>query len=315
MLSANSVIHSEPGRPCWAEIIISNLGTSRVEAVRDEGGFFGRLALSNLSYLRIAHVTLRGAAVRGLRRRGHGGRPAFSWFAVSLGGAFELAYNGQSAVLEPGGMAILDARRTYVTTFAPDSEVLWVRVPQAFVEPHVAGSTQVIIDGAKGAGRILFDAMNCVMAQAAHLDPGQSRRIADGLVDMIAAAGMGRENDLPRPTTSASALRRVKAFVLDNLSDEALSANSVAAANGLTARYINKLFEREGASLMRWVWRQRLQAARAALAHGNPGAHSIANVAYAHGFKSASHFSHAYRRCFGYPPRVEKRVQEAEEDV
>jgi AraC family transcriptional regulator, positive regulator of tynA and feaB len=302
MLSAHSVTHSEPDRPCWADIVMSNLGTSRVEAVRGEGGFFGQLALANLSYLRIAHVTLAGAAVRGMRRRGYGGRQAFSWLAVSLGGGFELAYNGRSTVMTPGGMAILDARRTYVTTFATNSEVLWVRVPQAFVQSQFAAAPQITIDGAKGAGRILFDAVNSVWTQAAHLDPSQGRRIADGLVNMIAAAGIGQTT-----ATSASALQRVKAFILENLSDESLSANLVAAANGLTARYINKLFEREGMSLMRWVWSQRLQAARAALARGQLDSHSIGDVAYAYGFKSASHFSHAFRRCFGYPPRAERQ--------
>ncbi len=372
MLSANSVTRSEPDRPCWADIVISNLGTSRVEAVRGEGGFSGQLALANLSYLRIAHVTLTGAAVRGMRRRGYGGRQGFSWLAVSLGGGFELAYNGRSTVMEPGGMAILDARRTYVTTFATNSEVLWVRVPQAFVQAQFAVARQITIDGAKGAGRILFDAVNSVWAQAAHLDPTQGRRIADGLVSLIAAASIGRDDgpaagigrdggpaeadaeeqaqasaasasrqtNATRQThatrrtsatrettathqmhatrqtpasrqtiaTSASALQRVKAFILENLSDESLSANLVAAANGLTARYINKLFEREGTSLMRWVWSQRLQAARAALARGQLDSLSIGNVAYAYGFKSASHFSHAFRRCFGYPPRAERQA-------
>ena len=304
MLSANSVTHSEPGRPCWAEIVISNLGTSQVEAVRDEGGFFGQLALANLGYLRIAHVTLRGAAVRGMRRRRHSGRQAFSWLAVSLRGAFELSYNGRSTVMVPGGMAILDARRSYVTTFARNSEVLWVRVPQTLVESHFTASTQIIIDGANGAGRVLFDAVNSVLAQAAHLDAAQGRRVADGLANMIAAAGMGCEDGPPEPATPQSALQRVQAFILENLADDSLSADSVAAANGLTARYINKLFEREGASLMRWVWRQRLEAARAALAREQFDSHRI----------GTSHFSHAFRRCFGYPPRAEKRVKEANED-
>jgi AraC-like DNA-binding protein len=293
---------------------MSNLGTSSVEAVRDEGGFFGRLALSNLGYLRIAHVTLRGAAVRGMRRRGHGGRQAFGWLAVSLGGAFELAYSGRSVVLAPGGMAILDARRTYVTTFAPNTEVLWVRVPQTFLQGHFSASAQILIEGAKGAGRILFDAVNSMSAQAANLNADQGRLVADGLVNLIAAAGMAREDVAPKPATPDSALRRVKAFILGNLADESLSAETVAAANGLTVRYINKLFEREGTSLMRWVWGQRLQAARAALSRGEPdGAGSIGNVAYACGFKSASHFSHAFRRSFGYPPRAEKPVKQPDD--
>src|SRR5262245_5673156 len=83
MFSASTVTHSEPGRPCWADIVTSKLGTTRVEAVRGEGGFFGQLALWNVGYLRVAHVKLRGAAVRGMRRRTTAGRQSFSWLAAS----------------------------------------------------------------------------------------------------------------------------------------------------------------------------------------------------------------------------------------
>ena len=83
MWSAHSVTHSQPGRPCWADIITAHLGTARVEAVRDEGGFFGQLALAKLGRLQIAHVALRGAAVRGMRRRGLGARSRFrGWPSV-----------------------------------------------------------------------------------------------------------------------------------------------------------------------------------------------------------------------------------------
>lgn len=304
MFSASSVTQSEPGRPCWADIVTSKLGTTRVEAVRGEGGFFGQLALWNLGYLRIAHVKLRGAAVRGMRRRTNTGRQAFSWLAASLSGGFELCYGGRSSVFEPGRMAILDPRRTYVTTFAQNSEVLWVRVPHAFLEPHFAGVAQTIIDGTNGAGRIAFDTLNSLLGQVGALNPGEGKPVADGLINILAAAGVGTFGWGDREFAGrASTLQRVKVFVLDNLSDDSLSARSIAAANGLTSRYINRLFEPEGVSLMRWVWRQRLEGARAVLASKREPP-AVGNVAYAYGFKSVSHFSHAFRRQFGYAPRA-----------
>ena len=314
MFSASSVTHSEPGRPCWADIVTSKLGTTRVEAVRGEGGFFGQLALWNLAYLRVAHVKLRGAAVRGMRRRTTTGRKAFSWLAASLGGGFELCYGGRSSVFEPGRMAILDPRRTYVTTFAQSSEVLWMRVPHAFLEPHFAGVGQTIIDGTNGAGRVAFDTLRSLLSQAGALNPGEGKPIADGLINMLAAAGVGTFGAGGHEFSGrASTLQRVKVFILDNLSDDSLSARSIASASGLTSRYINRLFEPEGVSLMRWVWRQRLEGARAVLA-GKREPHAIGNVAYAYGFKNASHFSHAFRRQFGYAPRATTRDEDSSSD-
>ncbi len=310
MLSAVSVTHSEPGRPCWADIVTTALGTTKVEAVRDEGGFSGQLELWNVGYLRVAHVNLSGAAVRGMRRRSAHAPQAFSWLAASLGGGFELCYNSRSVIMAPGQMTILDPSRTYVTTFAASSEVLWARIPHAFLEPRFTGSAQVVIDGTRGAGQLAFDTLKSIVNHAAHLRPEQGRPVADGLLNMITAAGLDlAEPPADEPKGPALTLRRVKAFILENLSDDSLSADSVAAANGLATRYINKLFEREGSSLMRWVWRQRLDAARAALARAALDSHSVGSVAYTYGFKTASHFSHAFRRQFGYPPRAEKRLE------
>jgi AraC family transcriptional activator of tynA and feaB len=307
MFSASSVTHSEPGRPCWADIVSSKLGTTRIEAVRGEGGFFGQLALWNLGYLRVAHVKLRGAAVRGMRRRTIGGRQSFSWLAASLSGGFELNYTGRSSVLEPGSMAILDPCRTYVTTFAPNSDGLWVRVPHAFLEPHFAGAAQIIIDGANGAGRIAFDTLKSLLAQVTCLHPAEGKPVADGFINLLAAAGVGAFGTSGREIAGrAATLQRVKAFVLDNLSDDSLCARSIASANGVTSRYINRLFEAQGVSLMRWVWRQRLEGARATLSTKGE-AHAVGSVAYAYGFKSASHFSNAFRRQFGYAPRATAR--------
>lgn len=315
MLSAISVTHSEPGRPSWAEIVTTALGTTKVEAVRDEGGFSGQLTLRNLGYLRVAHVNLNGAAVRGMRRRSAHSPQAFSWLAASVGGGFELSYGSRSVVMEPGRMTILDPSRTYVTTFAPSSEVLWARIPQALLKPCFTGSAQVVIDGTIGAGRLAFDTLKSIAKHADHLSPEQGRPVADGLLSMITAASLDFvRNPAVETNGPARTLQRVKAFILENLSDDSLSPDSVAAANGLAARYINKLFEREGSSLMRWVWRQRLDAARATLARTPLDSHSVGSVAYTYGFKTAAHFSHAFRRQFGYPPRAEKRVR-AEQGV
>jgi AraC-like DNA-binding protein len=182
-----------------------------------------------------------------------------------------------------------------------------VRVPHAFLEPHFTGLGQTIIDGTSGAGRIAFDTLKSLLSQAGALLPGEGKPVADGLINMLAAASVGAfgagEHEL---AGRASTLQRVKVFVLDNLSDDSLSANSIAVANGLTSRYINRLFEPEGVSLMRWVWRQRLEGARTVLASKREP-HAIGNVAYAYGFKNASHFSHAFRRQFGYAPRATAR--------
>jgi transcriptional regulator GlxA family with amidase domain len=98
----------------------------------------------------------------------------------------------------------------------------------------------------------------------------------------------------------AAALQRVKHHVEQNLGNDALCLQSVADAVGLSPRYINKLFEAEATSLMRWTWSRRLQRAHGALQTG--GRRAISELAYACGFKNLSHFSRSFRERYGCAP-------------
>ncbi|HEX6998370.1 MAG TPA: helix-turn-helix domain-containing protein [Gammaproteobacteria bacterium] len=314
VLTARSVTRSYPGRPCWAEIVTSALGTSAAEVLDSEDRFFGRLVLWNLGALKLAHVNLRGAVVRGVRRSGaSGGVASYLWLATSLTGCFELGFDRRTALIEPGTIAILDVRRTYVTTFSSDNDLLWVRVPRAYLEPSLAGRQQVIIDGSYGGGKVAFETLKTVLGQAPNLRPYDGGVIAEGVVSMVrAAAYAAGEGALDgRLGLHDKTLNRVKAYIRENLADESLSASSIARATGLSVRYINKLFEREGTSLMRWTWRQRLEGARSALANAESDERAIGEIAYAFGFKNASHFSRAFRRYFGDAPRNTRRANRA----
>ncbi|MCL4698916.1 MAG: helix-turn-helix transcriptional regulator, partial [Burkholderiaceae bacterium] len=94
--------------------------------------------------------------------------------------------------------------------------------------------------------------------------------------------------------------QRVQRHVLEHLRDPQLSVAGVAEALQLSPRYVHKLFEGQGTSLMRWVLEQRLHACRQDLARR--GARTVADIAFDWGFSHPSHFSRAYRRRFGAAP-------------
>ena len=48
-------------------------------------------------------------------------------------------------------------------------------------------------------------------------------------------------------------LRRVQEFIDSRLDDETLTPAVIASVNKMSIRYMNKLFEREGYSLSRWI--------------------------------------------------------------
>jgi transcriptional regulator GlxA family with amidase domain len=71
----------------------------------------------------------------------------------------------------------------------------------------------------------------------------------------------------------------------------------------LSVRHLNRLFAREGTSLMHHVWERRLARCHTDLTDPAIRARSITEIALAAGFNDLSHFSHSYRARYGCAPR------------
>ena len=98
--------------------------------------------------------------------------------------------------------------------------------------------------------------------------------------------------------------RTIQESIEQQLDDETLSPEGIAAAHHISVRYINKLFEREGTSLARWIRMRRLERCRMDLEDPGKSEHSISDIAYAHGFGNISSFNRAFRSRFGLSPRT-----------
>jgi AraC family transcriptional regulator, positive regulator of tynA and feaB len=93
---------------------------------------------------------------------------------------------------------------------------------------------------------------------------------------------------------------RAQAFIREHLRDPDLCIDQISASLGCTKRYLHMLFSERGLTVSDYIWRARLQHCRQELeAHGGK---TITDVAFSWGFSSSSHFSRAFRKCFGVSP-------------
>lgn len=102
----------------------------------------------------------------------------------------------------------------------------------------------------------------------------------------------------------ALTLTRVKRHVLEHLHDPELNPMLIEQSIGISSRYINKLFEAEEASLMRYVWNLRLERCAQDLANPQCAALRVSDVALRWGFNDMSHFSRVFRERFAMSPRA-----------
>lgn len=97
-------------------------------------------------------------------------------------------------------------------------------------------------------------------------------------------------------------LRLIRQDVLAGLSDQTLNIEDVARRQGVTARYVQRLFEAEGTTFSDYVRERRLELAYQLLQQSGLGIGTIAAVAFDAGFSDISSFNRAFRRRFDATP-------------
>lgn len=176
-----------------------------------------------------------------------------------------------------------------LSRLVPNAERFLVR---AF--PADRGAMQLL----KGYLGLLRDAETPLSAQAEHA-------VVTHIYDLVALAiGTGRdvaEAALGRGVQAAR-LNAIKKHILANLGDHRLSVQQAAAIQGVTTRYVQMLFEKEGMTFSEFVLRERLAWTMRALSNPAASSRSISTIALDAGFGDLSYFNRVFRRSFGETP-------------
>ena len=146
------------------------------------------------------------------------------------------------------------------------------------------------------------------------LSDAEWNSVAQSLVDLLLTLAhqlAASTSDAGSSATQAALLHRICQTIERRLDDPELAPARVAQAEGISERYLQKLFETVGDNFTHYVRERRLQRAWADLSNPTEAHRSISEIAYAYGFGDSAHFSRAFRHRFGLPPR-EFRQQEAE---
>ena len=228
-------------------------------------------------------------------------------------GEAKIFQDDREATLVPGDIAIYDAGRPYQFVVNKHFVQTVVRLHRGDLVrriPNAHDFTARRVAGDKVLGRIASAHIREVYNQIDHIGPENARDVQMGLLNIIASALSGPE------AVSGGVfrehhqylLRRIMWFVEENLFDENLSCEGVAAALGISERYLRKLCSTSGCSLSERILNRRLEEAGRRLSHGNAVKTPITSIAYDCGFKDAAHFSRAFKAKFGMTPRDYRNV-------
>lgn len=172
---------------------------------------------------------------------------------------------------------------------------------QRFPRDRIPVST--LINTTQGLGRIATEFCAALAVEGARVDESARPDLANQLMDLLALTLLTPEGDMPAaegPVKQAR-LRSVQQWIEAHIAEPSLSLDRIAAANGMSLRYLHVLFEGCEMSAAEWIWNRRLELAYNQLA--NFDGRSITSIAFDHGFSSPTHFSSMFKRKYGVSPR------------
>jgi AraC-like DNA-binding protein len=217
-----------------------------------------------------------------------------------------MAQSDRKAILAKGDLAILDSTQEYVVDAQQGFEALFVRVPRHCIEGRLAHYSRLMaerIDGSKGVGRLASVMLRSALGEAQRIVATDANRITNAILDLISISLSSR---VPRPKpfsrSGQSTLRKIQQYIEEHLDNEDLTLGSLARANLVSARYVNRLFMREGVSAARWIRMRRLERCRADLEDPEKRHLSISEIAFNHGFGNISSFNRAFKARFHITP-------------
>jgi AraC-like DNA-binding protein len=226
----------------------------------------------------------------------------------------QLLHKGRISVLQRGETHNSNAARAAIFSATEQYELyghgevrsFYLEIPRdefARRFPRERIPVSAVLNTTQGLGRIATEFCATLATEGSRLDEGIRTGLGGQLMDVLAFALLTSAGDMPATESSVkkARLRSVQHWMEAHVADATLSLEKVAAANGMSLRYLHVLFEDCEMSASEWIWNRRLQLAYDCLARGEGG--SITAVAFDHGFNSSAHFSTMFRRKYGVSPR------------
>jgi AraC family transcriptional regulator, positive regulator of tynA and feaB len=311
---------SRNARRAWHDFIDEKFGVSSV-SIGDEATFAGDIRCSSLGFLTLAHI--KASHELGERSRAQVAKAQNEHFVVVLlrAGKLKITQAGRECVLGPNMFTLFDCNGPYVFHHVEPTEVLDVIVPAGAMRARLKAPESYLAQprsADSGLGRVMADMFASLASEAPRIPETAAddcaRKVADMMGVVFDSAG---DAGLPigESAVRSAIYRRCTAFIENNLDNPRLDPAAVAAAAGISLRYLHKIFHESGESVGDHVRRVRLARSYDELADIRKRHIRIKEIAFRCGFKNPTHFSEVFRDHHGRSPSEVRRTARFDDRV
>ncbi|GAB3055945.1 helix-turn-helix domain-containing protein [Intrasporangium mesophilum] len=288
--------------------------------------------ITDLGAVRLCELSTTPVTTRRTRALTRDYAPPSVFLQLQLSGTALVEQAGRQTVLVPGQFAVIDTRMPYTVTHERCGRRLHVQVPLAALalpDRAVRELLGVGLGRDRPLSRLVIPYLRRLAfeARSGSMPPAPDRTDASSSGEpgarspeppepagqatlllvraLVAAQAAGGPNAREaRSVVVPDALEaRVLEYVRQRFTDPDLNARHIAAAHGISVRYLYKLLSRSGISLGSWIREQRLERCRVALQSAGAERDTIAAIAHRAGFGDLTNFSRSFKSAYGVSPR------------
>jgi AraC-like DNA-binding protein len=294
-------------RRAW-EAVISQLYASLDIELRGTPEFEGVITQCSLDDLDLTRAIVDYEIAS--RRRHHIARDVSQScvFLFVKKGPLTLEQFGRTKVLDSNSCSMVDLASPYVLKHATLTDTFFLKAPEVVIRSRfkdIHSHCAVARPIGPGMGRIAADVIASLSENAGEAGEQGAACLATQILDILAIAFEAAPTDMPDgPSLARAAVRkRALAYIDRRISDPALGPATVAAAIGVSTRYLHRVYEPSEKSVGAYIRARRLQRAREDLSDQRLCQRSISEIAAHNGFLNQSFFATSFKKEFGVSPR------------
>lgn len=289
----------------WNEQVCQEFVHLSCKTEKHNQAFNGQIYTASCGALQFAEI--RSESQRVNRERTHVNRHLDDHFYLNLQLSGQ-SYNGQhgeSAILSPGDMVLLDTTRPFTMDFHKDFAQLSIMLPRhALIDLLPNAEDMVGKKLSSASAKISAELLLSIARSAQKFSTDEAAMLSTQAISLL--ANTYHVSSLNAKPDNSGQLKQIKFFMQEHLSESDLTMAQIASAHKMSIRSLQRLFQDENYSVSEYLMHIRLKHAFNLLLKASRD-HSILDIAFASGFKNASHFSRSFKQEFGQSPKDVRR--------
>ena len=296
----------------WHEVICSAFVRLEAATLGEDDHFGAEIESADLGPLTLSRVRATSHKVRRSKAL-IGDEPRDEVLvSIQIRGTAVVDQDERQAVLRPGDFALYDATRPYDLSMPEEFEMLVLQFNREFLlercpSPELFTAIRMRNDSTVRAPVSAF--LRSLEPLALGDDAMVSRQLATSALDLLGVAFADQFGTEASPGAERTKhYLRACTFINAYADDASLTPQTIASSVGVSLRYLHQLFADHDTSVSKYLITRRLARCMDDLISPSLSKRTITDIATAHGFKTASHFSRVFAEAYAMTPSEARKA-------